>query len=228
VLRRTAFSRATSGEELRLRHRDLDPFGSPGRRLERGCDIQPCSRSTASGAGTTSGQRWARDATIAASWRVAEALALKKMGPRSVGTRRTVDHGRPKRASASASSSRRSATSPAGSTSCRCTRGSRRTWPVPRRISWHSARPTCGWPCCRRGTRRCSTSSTPSTGSRPQTGTIAPACPPLARQTRCAGCATPSRGWRRCARSWPATGSPRRSSTTTSTTAPSTPATAAT
>ena len=33
--------------------------------------------------------------------------------------------------------------------------------------------------------------------------------------TRCAGCATPSRALRRCARSWPPTGSPRRSSTTT-------------
>ena len=81
--------------------------------------------------------------------------------PRSPSTSSRAGCSWPTRASASASSSRRSATSPAGSTSCRCTLGSRSTWPGPRRSSWRSARPTCGWRCCPRGSRRCSTSSTP-------------------------------------------------------------------
>ena len=114
--------------------------------------------------------------------------------PRSRRPRAGLDaHGRT-RGCASASSSRRSATCPAGSTSCRCTRGSRSTLPRMRRSSSCSARPTCGSRCCPRGTRRCSTSSM----------TSMPSTTPAARasRARCAGCATPSRAWRRCARSW--------------------------
>ncbi len=56
--------------------------------------IQPRSASTASGVGTTSGRRRARNAVIAGSRPSAGELALKNTGPRSVCTRRTVDHGR--------------------------------------------------------------------------------------------------------------------------------------